>query len=122
MRDNSEIMANGDQLKALLRSHAEGDDRHFYSGAMQMAAHEAKHGHGKLAEELRELIDAAKARRNASGGQYRSSVVYCAFLGVAVRYLYRQKIKILLFCNAKSFYEFVFVGEKISRHWFGLMQ
>jgi SpoVK/Ycf46/Vps4 family AAA+-type ATPase len=58
-------MANGDQLKALLRSHAEGDDRHFYSVAMQMAAHEAKQGHGKLAEELRELIDAAKARRSA---------------------------------------------------------
>ncbi|MBD5802719.1 ATP-dependent zinc metalloprotease FtsH [Azoarcus sp. Aa7] len=30
---------------------------------MQMAAHEAKQGHGKLAEELRELIDAAKQRR-----------------------------------------------------------
>lgn len=58
-------MANGDQLKALLRSFAEGDDRHFYSVAMQMAAHEAKQGHGKLAEEMRELIDAAKSRRNA---------------------------------------------------------
>ncbi|MCG8991228.1 AAA family ATPase [Laribacter hongkongensis] len=31
-----------------------------------MAAHEAKLGHGKLAEEMRELIDAAKARRNAT--------------------------------------------------------
>lgn len=61
-------MAKSDQLKALLRSHAEGDDRHFYSVAMQMAAHEAKQGHGKLAEELRELIDTAKARRNASSG------------------------------------------------------
>ncbi|WOB11312.1 ATP-binding protein [Piscinibacter gummiphilus] len=59
-------MANGDQLKALLRSHAEGDDRHFYSVAMQMAAHEAKQGHGKLAEELRELIDAAKSRRHGA--------------------------------------------------------
>ena len=29
---------------------------------MQVAAHEAKLGHGKLAEELRDLIDAAKAR------------------------------------------------------------
>lgn len=65
MRDNDTIMANGDQLKALLRSHAEGDDRHFYSVAMQMAAHEAKLGHGKLAEEIRDLIDAAKARRNS---------------------------------------------------------
>jgi SpoVK/Ycf46/Vps4 family AAA+-type ATPase len=59
-------MATGEQLKALLRSYAEGDDRHFYSVAMQMAAHEAKQGHGKLAEELRELIDAAKSRRHVS--------------------------------------------------------
>lgn len=56
-------MATSDQLKALLRSHAEGDDRQFFSVAMQMAAHEAKQGHGKLAEDLRELIDAAKTRR-----------------------------------------------------------
>lgn len=56
-------MANSDQLKALLRSFSEGDDRHFYAVAMQMAAHEAKLGHGKLAEEMRELIDAAKTRR-----------------------------------------------------------
>ena len=60
-------MANGEQLKALFRSYAEGDERHFYSVAMQMAAHEARHGHGKLAEELRELIDAAKVRRNGAG-------------------------------------------------------
>ena len=59
-------MANGDHLKALLRSFADGDDRGFFSVAMQMAAHEAKQGHGKIAEELRELIDAAKSRRRAS--------------------------------------------------------
>ena len=29
---------------------------------MQVAAREAKVGHGKLAEELRDMIDAAKAR------------------------------------------------------------
>ncbi len=58
-------MATADQLKALLRSHIDGDDRHFYSVAMQMAAHEARQGHGRLAEELRELIDAAKVRRSA---------------------------------------------------------
>jgi len=36
---------------------------------MQMAAHEAKLGHGKLAEELRDMIDAAKTRlgQDASG-------------------------------------------------------
>ncbi|WP_454832827.1 AAA family ATPase [Pseudoxanthomonas wuyuanensis] len=55
-------MANAEQLKALVKSHIERDDRHFYSVAMQVAAREAKVGHGKLAEELREMIDAAKAR------------------------------------------------------------
>lgn len=59
-------MANADQLKALLQSHLEGDDSRFYSVAMQVAAHEAKRGHGRLAEELRSLVDQAKARRLAS--------------------------------------------------------
>jgi hypothetical protein len=56
------IMASSEQLKALIKSHISRDDGHFYSVAMQMAAHEAKLGHGKLAEELRDLIDAAKTR------------------------------------------------------------
>lgn len=55
-------MANAEQLKALVKSHIERDDQHFYSVAMQVAAREAKVGHGKLAEELRDMIDAAKAR------------------------------------------------------------
>ena len=55
-------MANAEQLKALVKSHIERDDRHFYSVAMQVAAREAKVGHGKLAAELRDMIDAAKAR------------------------------------------------------------
>lgn len=58
-------MASADQLKALLKSHLEGDDERFYSVAMQVAAHEAKVGHGKLAEELRALVDQAKARRGS---------------------------------------------------------
>lgn len=58
-------MASADQLKALVKSHIEKDDRQFYSVAMQVAAHEAKVGHGKLAEELRDMIDAAKARAGA---------------------------------------------------------
>lgn len=58
-------MASAEQLKALVKSHIDRDDRQFYSVAMQVAAHEAKAGHGKLAEELRDLIDAAKARASA---------------------------------------------------------
>lgn len=57
-------MASAEQIKALLKSHIDGDEAHFYSVAMQVAAHEAKVGHGKLAEELRAMIDAAKARRS----------------------------------------------------------
>ena len=53
-------MASGEQLKALLKSHVEGDDERFFSVAMQVAAHEARRGHGRLAEELRALIDRAK--------------------------------------------------------------
>ncbi len=56
-------MASADQLKALLQSHIEGDESQFYSIAMQLAAHEAKVGHGRLAKELRELIDKAKSQR-----------------------------------------------------------
>lgn len=55
-------MASADQIKALLKSHLERDDERFYSVAMQVAAHEAKLGHGQLAVELRDMIDAAKAR------------------------------------------------------------
>jgi SpoVK/Ycf46/Vps4 family AAA+-type ATPase len=53
-------VASGEQLKALLRAHLEGDERRFRSVAIQVAAHEAKLGHGQLAEELRDLIDHAK--------------------------------------------------------------
>lgn len=61
-------MASAEQLKALLKSHIEGDEGRFLSIAMQVAAHEAKLGHGKLAEELRDMIDAAKSRsQNLSG-------------------------------------------------------
>lgn len=59
-------MASSEQLKALLQSHIEGDNSRFYSIAMQVAAHEAKLGHGKLAEELRSMIDDAKSRSTIS--------------------------------------------------------
>ena len=58
-------MASADQLKALLKSHIDSDDTRFFSIAMQIAAHEAKLGHGKLAEEMRALIDDAKSLRSS---------------------------------------------------------
>lgn len=59
-------MASLDHIKALLRSHAEGDEDRFFAVAMQLAAHEAKLGHGAAAEEIRSLIDNAKRRRGTS--------------------------------------------------------
>lgn len=59
-------MATSDQLKALLKAHATGDEAQFTSVAMQIAANEAKAGHGKLAEELRKLVDDAKVRVSPS--------------------------------------------------------
>jgi SpoVK/Ycf46/Vps4 family AAA+-type ATPase len=56
-------MAKADQLKALLQSHLEGDEARFFAVAMQIAANEARQGHGSLATDLRALIDQAKARQ-----------------------------------------------------------
>jgi SpoVK/Ycf46/Vps4 family AAA+-type ATPase len=57
-------MATAEQLKSLIKSHLEGDEAHFL--AMQMAASEARTGHGKLAQEIRLLIDEAKSRKQAT--------------------------------------------------------
>lgn len=59
-------MATADQVKALIRSHAEGDDTRFYAIALQVAAQAARSGHGKFAQELRELVDQVKARGKAT--------------------------------------------------------
>lgn len=55
-------MTTARHILNLLRSHIEGDEDRFLSAAMQLAAHEARQGHGKLAEELKNLVDAAKTR------------------------------------------------------------
>jgi SpoVK/Ycf46/Vps4 family AAA+-type ATPase len=56
------VVPSADQVKALFNSLAEGDEGQFFAVAMQIAAHEARLGHGKFAEELRALIDKVKAR------------------------------------------------------------
>ncbi len=53
-------------LVALLQSHIDGDEEHFLTVALQAAAGEARQGHGKLAQQLRDLVDAARARRGAT--------------------------------------------------------
>ena len=55
-------MTTARHIVALLQSHIAGDEERFLSVATQLAAHEARQGHGKLAQELRELVEAAKGK------------------------------------------------------------
>jgi SpoVK/Ycf46/Vps4 family AAA+-type ATPase len=57
-------MATAQQIKALLKSYAEGDDERFITVSLQLAAHAARKGQGKLAEDLRKLVDEAQARHS----------------------------------------------------------
>ena len=66
-------MPTADQVKALVRSHADGDDERFYSIAMQVAARAARQGHTKFARDLRNLVEQAndRVRREPSGQRTR---------------------------------------------------
>lgn len=59
-------MASAEQVKALLKSYSEGNGEHFMSVALQIAADVARTGKGKLAQELRDLVDEIK-RKQAAG-------------------------------------------------------
>tara|TARA_R110001599_G_scaffold353591_1_gene594159 strand:+ start:52382 stop:53365 length:984 start_codon:yes stop_codon:yes gene_type:complete len=50
-------MATAEQIKALLKSHADRDDQRFYSIALQVAAKEARQGHHKLAGDIKSMIE-----------------------------------------------------------------
>ncbi|WP_043777642.1 AAA family ATPase [Rhodococcus sp. JVH1] len=50
-------MATNDQLKALVKSHADRDDPQFYSVAMQVAAKAARSGQERFSQELRDMVD-----------------------------------------------------------------
>lgn len=54
--------ASGEHIKALVRSHAAGDDAAFYAVALQVAAKAARQGHGTLAGELKQAIDTARSQ------------------------------------------------------------
>ncbi len=57
-------MATAQQIKSLVRSFTAGDDEHFVTVALQIAAHSAKKGDGKMAKELRDLVDEVKRRQS----------------------------------------------------------
>lgn len=60
-------MSNAKQVLAMLKSKADGDDEHFYSIALQIAAAEARQGRRTVAEDLRSAVD--RARQSGAGGQ-----------------------------------------------------
>ncbi len=62
-------MAKAEQIKALIRCHAEGDDTRFYAVAIQVAAQAARSGQGNFAQELRDLVDKAKTQSKAAAAR-----------------------------------------------------
>jgi SpoVK/Ycf46/Vps4 family AAA+-type ATPase len=62
-------MANSRQLIGLLKSHLRRDDQEFFSIAMEMAAQEARKGHGQVAEALKNLIDEARRQPPSGSGK-----------------------------------------------------
>lgn len=59
-------MATAEQIKALLKSHADRDDQRFYSIALRVAAKEARMGHNKLASDIKAMVE--KSQKAASLG------------------------------------------------------
>jgi hypothetical protein len=98
-------MTTGRHIVALLRSHIDGDEERFLSVATQLAAHEARQGHGKLAQELRELIDAAKGKRATVGRRGAGPVPLARPTGelsslLAARY---SDIRLSAWCLGRTF-------------------
>ena len=60
------MTASAEHIKAMVRSHASGDDAQFYAIALQVAARSARQGHQKAATELKELIDDARNKGRAT--------------------------------------------------------
>jgi SpoVK/Ycf46/Vps4 family AAA+-type ATPase len=59
------------QLLTLIRAHARGDDDHFYSVALQMAADSARKGHHRVADDIKAMV-AHGRKKGARGGQASS--------------------------------------------------
>jgi len=64
-------MATAEQIKALLKSHADHDDQRFYSIALQVAAKEARKGHHKLANDIKATVE--RSQKAAKGLNVASS-------------------------------------------------
>lgn len=60
-------MASADQLRALIESHLGGDEERFQIVALQVAADAARRGQGRLASDLRRLVEGAPSPARAPG-------------------------------------------------------
>jgi len=67
-------MSTARHLIALLRTHVQGDETEFLSVAMEVAAREARLGHTRVAEQIRELVDQARTH-GPQIEKHRGSVV-----------------------------------------------
>lgn len=56
-------MATAQQIKSLLESYSDADGEMFVSVALQIAAHEARSGKGKLASDIKRLVDDIKTKQ-----------------------------------------------------------
>ena len=57
------------QVIEILRSHVAGDEERFRTAALQLAANEARQGHGEVARQIKDLLDASeRADRPAAAG------------------------------------------------------
>jgi|SRR5580658_2366971 SpoVK/Ycf46/Vps4 family AAA+-type ATPase len=56
------MAGSGEHVKALVQSHASGDDEAFYSVALQVAAQAARQGHHRLAADLKAAVDNSRAK------------------------------------------------------------
>jgi len=57
------VASSGEHVKALVQSHASGDDEAFYSVALQVAAQAARQGHHRLAADLKAAVDNSRTQR-----------------------------------------------------------
>jgi SpoVK/Ycf46/Vps4 family AAA+-type ATPase len=55
------VAGNGEHIKALVRSHASGDDKAFYAVALQVAVQAARQGQHRLASDLKQTVDSSRA-------------------------------------------------------------
>lgn len=62
-------MATTEHIKAMIRSHLDNDDERFVALALQVAAHSARQGHGKAADEIKSLVEEARKRTKARPAQ-----------------------------------------------------